>query len=1111
MKKRIQKSIFQNSIEHDGNCLFWSKQYIFYPTNIDARIGITEKIQLNGQVFYSWHSCIFLEEDFLLSYQNFTFWGAENTRFRTLAEESFFLILDKIDQKGKVCGTVIIDMLLLKVFWIHRKIKLQNISEKINQIYAPSKKINPKKLNTFVKKHLPMKTHIQESTLYPDLIQYLKEQGFDAIGETKFKDSQTRPDILFRFQGQTFVLEIKLDDIKIGTKATAQAYRYAQKLNTQNFIVLIFPKQLRNETLFGQEELKKLVLKTPVHAEIFTEKWSGTIPKITFIDFVARLKEAFSEKKDIQIDFESVVNRINSYVSDFNHAVYRFNQESLEKEIVDKLDLFASIGDFKDKESAKKQVLHLASFLLFNQILFFHIFHKKTKRVAEIQEVQKVADLAIYFDQIQEIDYKSIYKVNILGHIPQEDFILEMLNDLILSIKSLRAEHITHDLAGRFFHELIPHEVRKVLAAFYTHPNAADLLAGILIDNPEDTAIDPACGSGTLMVAAYKRKEYLYNKFYGYSKKDLMHKNFVENDLTGIDIMPFAAHISTINLTMQNIEQVTNIVRFATRDSLELAKATEKGRFSELGLDIQAYTETIQGQLIDMVETKTIKKGAINPEGDSVGFKLNLSDVVIMNPPYSDKEKMPKAMQDKLNDNTALNKHCGNLVNLWGYFMILGDFLVKDEGFVGSVIPINFARGKATEKIRDFMLKNHTILYIIKPVGDLAFSEGAAFRDILLVTQKKKPEATDMCKIVYFKKSIRDFENKEMPKIYNQILRTENQENEIFDTFSVSQQELWDKQQNLMYFLWSKHKKDYEKIQIFYEQLLKKNVCNFPKGLVKEGFHSYTSGVIESVFVTNPKDEKTRIERAFMILEHQTEDYVTVRLGKTDFRYKIPKKILKKAIRTITGMRKIEVQEADYFITTEFKDFKEIISFSKFKTKGDFDWNYVEKTYPKKMVHLVSATKFDLYSPNTSFIAFYSDEPMIATDSLKVYPNLSQEQAKIICLYFNSIVNILQFITNRQQTTAGGYHAITETDLLNFQLIAYEKLSEKEKNKLLGVFDAWKTVSFPSIVEQIASRFEGRLAMDRAILEVLGYKKSEINELLPALYEVVLRELKADF
>lgn len=82
-----------------------------------------------------------------------------------------------------------------------------------------------------------------------------------------------------------------------------------------------------------------------------------------------------------------------------------------------------------------------------------------------------------------------------------------------------------------------------------------------------------------------------------------------------------------------------------------------------------------------------------------------------MNPPFSDREKMPKEMQDKLKANTRINVHSGNLVNLWGYFLVLADMLLKENGILGAVVPINFARGKATKKIRDYILSRHSIKY----------------------------------------------------------------------------------------------------------------------------------------------------------------------------------------------------------------------------------------------------------------------------------------------------------------------------------------------------------------------------------------------------------------
>ncbi len=50
-----------------------------------------------------------------------------------------------------------------------------------------------------------MQTFIQESTLYPDLIQYLIKQGFDAFGETKFEDGTLR-DILFEYKVEIVIV-----------------------------------------------------------------------------------------------------------------------------------------------------------------------------------------------------------------------------------------------------------------------------------------------------------------------------------------------------------------------------------------------------------------------------------------------------------------------------------------------------------------------------------------------------------------------------------------------------------------------------------------------------------------------------------------------------------------------------------------------------------------------------------------------------------------------------------------------------------------------------------------------------------------------------------------
>lgn len=183
---------------------------------------------------------------------------------------------------------------------------------------------------------------------------------------------------------------------------------------------------------------------------------------------------------------------------------------------------------------------------------------------------------------------------------------------------------------------------------------------------------------------------------------------------------------------------------------------------------------------------------------------------------------------------------------------------------------------------------------------------------------------------------------------------------------------------------------------------------------------------------------------------------------------------------------------------------------SKLKGAKNFDWREVERRSKDKFVNLVTAIKFDISSPNTSFLCFYSDDEFIQADVFKIFTKVHKEEAKILCLFFNSIVGLIQFITHRQLTLAGGLCAIRESDLLDFFLLDIEKLTVSDKKILLTTFNRLKTVKFPSIIDQIKNRFKERIEIDKTILDVLGYSKSQINNLLPTLYDTILSEIKRE-
>lgn len=954
---------------------------------------------------------------------------------------------------------------------------------------------------------------IEERTLYPPLVNYLKSIDFQAFGETTIE--KDHPDLFFNINNINFVVEVKIGDKKIGLKAVAQASDYAKKLNTQNIIILIYPEKYRNQPITNMELLEELALDKEIDILILTEFWTEYLfkaPNVVFKD----IKEIFQNKK-IKIDFNSIVKLIGNYVTDIKDIVYQIKTDELISEVVNRLDLFSSIGEIKDLEIAKKQVLNLASYLLFNQLLFYYIFKKKSqdKLLPELTKILNISDLQNYFDKILSIDYKSIYRINLLAHIPNSNDVITLLNELIIAIKLLRAEHITHDLAGRFFHDLIPSEVRKVLAAFYTHPIAADILTKLTINSYDETIIDPACGSGTLLVASYQRKQNLYEQLYGFSNQRIMHKKFIENDITGIDIMPFAAHMTTINLTTQNIEQETNIVRIATKDSLDLGNGLlNRSNFEKKGIKILPYTETIQDTLFGIYGRQIEKEGAISANGKGEeSFVIKSTDIVIMNPPFTDREKMPTEMRNKIKKNMIGDYICGHSVNLWGYFLAIGDLLLKQNGKMGVVIPLNIARGSATDKIRNYILSNYYIKFIIKSLSDVAFSEGCSFKDILLIAEKRKPVEEDLTGIVFLKKSIRKMNNKERDNIISRIekhyLSKEEKSFEDFEIHFEKYKNLNRLKNNLMPILGLTSIQNIKILNDFLN-LLSKRYCYKLKKIsssdIEEGFHASPAGLSELTFITRPIKD-SRIGRAFLILTGEEKEYIKVKLKDTDFVIKIDRNKIVPALRTITSVDNFFIgNKKDYFVIENYSGFEKVLIHSKWKDKK-FNWKLINKDLDKKKSYLTIARRFRPNSDNTHFFSFYLDDKFISPHTFKIL-KLEEEESKIQCMFLNSIFSLINILRFGEQTT-GGYTDIMESDLLNFDILNYEKIEAKEIERINDLFLKLKEVKFPSILEQLELRFNERILLDKTIFQILGFTNSEINHWLPKLYDTIINELKA--
>jgi len=76
------------------------------------------------------------------------------------------------------------------------------------------------------------------------------------------------------------------------------------------------------------------------------------------------------------------------------------------------------------------------------------------------------------------------------------------------------------------------------------------------------------------------------------------------------------------------------------------------------------------------------------------------------------------------------------------------------------------------------------------------------------------------------------------------------------------------------------------------------------------------------------------------------------------------------------------------------------------------------------------------------------------------------------------------------------------------QLLDPKKLKKHERNRLLQYFETVKNVSFPSILEQMKTKFSPRKELDIMILQMMGYSDDEITQLLDSLYPTLANEIE---
>lgn len=960
---------------------------------------------------------------------------------------------------------------------------------------------------------------INEDTVTSILAEELRKRGVVAETQVSIKTPKgvRRPDIACQNAG-LYVVEAKFREneyLQAVQKIYNDYLKHHNLLNIKGGFAILYPeilaghinlKQLRQKT--AKETFTCLAMFPPEDARAF-HTVKGKLPEIA--DFIAQ--QVITPPQTLEISIPHVIQILRDVANTITQKLQKLREKQVEN-IFGGRKVFEYILQYKEEEYPAEAMRSAAAFLLINQILFYHLLSKTDReKFPPIDEdtMRTPTDLNRYFQKALKINYQILFSYDIASFLPIKA--LDEIKAAIAAIKAIGPEKAGPDLIGTIFHDLIPLEIRKHVAAYYTNPLVAELLAWLTINRHDAKVADLACGSGGLLVAAYRRKKHLLmeeRRRKGYPQDQLFtaedHRRFVEEDLLGIDVMPFAAHLAVINLAAQAPQWPTNHVNIAVWDSTELKPGQEIPSMTNLEKAFKELT------ILDYIFEESRKsepqkaRGAVSPMGaGGRPVKLGKYDVIIMNPPFTRQERIPEEYKQQLAQRfQSYKEYLHGQMGFHAYFILLADKFLRDHGKLALVLPATTLRIKSLQKIRQLLAEKYTIKHIITAAHRSAFSESVHFREILLIAEKTKPnEETQKTKIVILKKPPRTIQEA------RQTAQTIAKTTENTDTENINIQIYPARQLQKDYTNWFKYiaLKNPQLLQILNTTLQNKILTPLSQ-IVKpyradlghfqyRGFHAF--------ILFSP--ERALKKNDVWIRAEEGGEYLIVKHVKAPITAKVPLACLRRGLRRLSYVDRIDVTgNADYIVADWFPQASELANpvtpIPPETLKNEI--NRWRNNYEKRKAYAVLARRLDLSAPGTRLIAFASQTPIIGIDmwSLK---GANLQDAQILALWLNSTLALLQILAERTETR-GAWMKIHEYMLQKILVPDPAKLTPQQKTQLHKLYKEIAAKPWPSILNQLKSGNPYRRKLDKAWLQILN-PSQDPDKLLNSLYKAAHQEI----
>jgi hypothetical protein len=964
--------------------------------------------------------------------------------------------------------------------------------------------------------------------------------GVSVSGIPETKIDERYPDILLQLDSYRLLIEVKIDSVQKILSDLVKAYPIANKYNA-GLLLILFSSEIRK---IHPVELEKVVPQLRVSRAIVLAPWMSKPIEEASLESVLKLviETLINYKKVLKpsVDYLLIANVAREAVETLSgvlRAQILKTPKLLDQAqgIVGSFDFYkALLSEVVEKEEVMNTyIADIIAYLTILYLLFIHIISVKKYGSTILPQIidpsNPPPDLleriinginAIKEDKVIK-DYSfivepSIYILELLKSV--EKVINPVIAGYIYVIQALRPENVGEELFGRIYQESIPPETRKNLGAFFTNPVAARILAYLAIEKWDDKVLDPACGSGTLLASAYEAKmEKALAQ--GIDRKKA-HALFIGEQIIGIDIMQFAKNLSSLNLALQEIDVPTQPKIF-WGDGIDKMFSTMSVEDS----DDPPSQSLIYEYFVKQEQEKFLKYSL--PREDL--------DVVIMNPPFTRRERIPVYERKKLEK--MMKDIIKGKVGYWAYFFALADNVIKFGGRLAAVTPEEFFFGGSAESVRRFLLRGEIIkdrgkvkklprIYvpeiIIKSATEVAFSEGAHYRDYLTVFRKIRDDEVknfNRTLVVILKRRLRELigREKDVALQIKQLLQRPSSSfvsNDIYDAIILDNIDVFiDRHINnlkpLVFF-------DSIKIlELFYRITtasgLKRldeiaNLANYTCQYTGTGFEDYC----RRLFISRYETRATEVSFKYLSEDANT---LKVMVSKSNKMLSLPKDAVVYSLRTYAGVKHMDVTgEEEYAIIDAQAINKNYLTLAGFADTSLLykASNDIKTAYNEIAGKVLLVRRARLTSSNLFWFAFYSSHELIGPSSPMICLKLKDERDdyyKAITLYLNSSLAFIQLLAYLAVTEGGWVTLHSDQTWSNIVVPDLKSLPDEILKEAVQTFNDIAKVEngLQSLYSRYVSGSDIQKKIDKMALKMVGLTWSDKD--LDEIYRVIKLEL----